>query len=101
VALGALNAAAELGVEVPDEVSIVGFDDLPTSSWALIQLTTVAFDLDAMSRESARLLVERIEASRDAPFVHAVYPTELRLRRTLGRPAARPSSAARPLIATP
>jgi LacI family transcriptional regulator len=101
VALGALNAAAEIGVDVPGEVSIVGFDDLPTSSWALIQLTTVAFDLDAMSREAARLLVQRIEVTSDTAYVHAVYPTELRLRRTLGRPSTLPSAPGRPLIAAP
>jgi len=91
VALGALNAAAELGIAIPDEVSIVGFDDLPTSSWALIQLTTVAFDLDAMSREAARLLVARVEGPEDDPYQHVVYPTEFRARRTLG-PAVRPRS---------
>ena len=98
VALGALNAAAEMGVQVPSEVSIVGFDDLPTSSWALVQLTTVAFDLDTMCREAARLLVQRIETA-DTAYVHAVYPTELRLRRTLGR-RARTSVAGRAPVAT-
>ena len=55
VALGALNAAGELGVGVPDEVSMVGFDDLPASRpGRSSELTTVAFDLDAMAREAAR-----------------------------------------------
>ena len=51
VALGALNAARELGVDVPGDVSMVGFDDLPAAAWSLVQLTTVAFDLDAMARQ--------------------------------------------------
>lgn len=84
VALGALNASAELGVSVPGEVSIVGFDDLPTSSWPLIQLATVAYDLDQMSRESARLLVERLEGPPEARFRHVVYPTRFSPRRSLG-----------------
>jgi LacI family transcriptional regulator len=92
VALGALNAAAELGISVPGEVSIVGFDDLPTSDWALIQLATVAYDLDQMSRQTARLLVERLEARPGEPFRHVVYPTQFRLRRSLG-PAAAPSAS--------
>jgi LacI family transcriptional regulator len=99
VALGAMNAAAELAVPVPDEVSIVGFDDLPTSSWALIQLTTVAFDLDSMCREAAQLLVQRIETA-DTAYVHAVYPTELRLRRTLDRPTRQSSVAGQTRVAT-
>ena len=66
VALGALNAASDLGVSVPDEVSMVGFDDLPAAGWPLVRLTTVAFDLDAMARKAASLLVRRIEAEEPA-----------------------------------
>ena len=60
VAYGALNAARELGLEVPRDVSITGFDDLPEASWPLLQLTTVAFDLEAMARRAAGLLVDRL-----------------------------------------
>ncbi len=83
VALGALNAARELGVSVPGEVSMVGFDDLPSARWPLIQLSTVAFDLEGMARRSASLLVDRIENGRDGPFEHAVFPTRLIRRATL------------------
>lgn len=86
MALGALNAAAELKVAVPDEVSIVGFDDLPTSDWALVQLTTVAFDLDAMSRQAAYLLVDRIEHRAVDGYRHVVFPTWFTPRATLAAP---------------
>lgn len=88
VALGALNAAAELGVSVPGEVSIAGFDDLPNSSWALVQLATVAYDLEQMSREAARLLVQRLEGRPDDAYRHVVYPTRFQSRRSLGLAAA-------------
>jgi LacI family transcriptional regulator len=84
VALGALNAAAELGITVPGDVSIVGFDDLPTANWALVKLSTIAFDLDKMSREAAQLLVERVEGHSDTTFRHVVYTTRFRPRSTLG-----------------
>lgn len=84
VALGALNAAAERGVGVPDDVSVLGFDDLPTSRWALIRLSTVAYDLDAMSRAAARLLVERVEGRADAPPRAEVFTTQFVARSTLG-----------------
>ncbi|HEY7042432.1 MAG TPA: substrate-binding domain-containing protein, partial [Nocardioidaceae bacterium] len=83
VALGALNAAKELGVEVPGDVSIVGFDDLPPASWPLVQLTTVAFDLDTMARTAARLLVDRIEDQENLPYEHAIFTSRLVRRRTL------------------
>jgi LacI family transcriptional regulator len=85
VAMGALNAAAERQVAVPEFLSIVGFDDLPMSSWPLIQLTTVAYDLAGMSREAARLVVSLVEAPA-APFDHVVLPSRLVRRRTLGPP---------------
>jgi LacI family transcriptional regulator len=84
VALGALNAASALGVDVPGEVSVVGFDDLPTSRWPLIQLATVAYDLEAMSREAARLVISRADGLADAEPRTAVFPTRLVTRRTLG-----------------
>lgn len=85
VALGALNAAAELGVRVPTDVSVAGFDDLPTSRWALVQLSTVAYDLDAMSQEAARLLVARVEHPDDA-LAHVVFPSRYVPRGTLAAP---------------
>ncbi len=86
VALGALNAAAELGIAVPARVSIVGFDDLPTSGWALVRLSTVAYDLDAMSREAARLIVRRVEGGPDEPLRKVVFDTRWVPRATVGRP---------------
>jgi LacI family transcriptional regulator len=88
VALGALNAAAELGLDVPGDVSLVGFDDLPTSRWAIVQLSTVAYDLTAMSREAARMVVARVEEGGRGQAQSAVFPTTYVARRTLG-PAAR------------
>jgi len=82
VALGAMNAAAERGVAVPEFISIVGFDDLPTSSWPLVQLTTVAYDLAEMSREAGRLVVDLV-SSPEGPFQHVVLPTTLVRRRSL------------------
>lgn len=82
VAFGALNAARESGVSVPAQVSVVGFDDLPAASWPLLQLTTVAFDLNAMARRAAALLVARIEQAQ-ATYVHEVFPSRLVERGTL------------------
>ena len=67
VALGALNAAQRARASAcPGTVSMVGFDDLPVAAWPLVRLTTVAFDLDAMARKAASLLVRRIEAEEPA-----------------------------------
>lgn len=83
VAFGALNAARELRLDVPGQVSIVGFDDLPAARWPVLQLTSVAFDLDAMARRAASLLVDRIENGPAAPFRHERFPSALVERATL------------------
>jgi LacI family transcriptional regulator len=83
VALGALNAARTLGLTVPGEVSIVGFDDLPVASWPIIRLTTVAFDLNAMARAAARQLVERLEKAAGQPFRTVTFDSRLVRRETL------------------
>ncbi len=88
VALGALNAAAELEIPVPSEVSIVGFDDLPSSRWAIVQLSTVAYDLDEMSREAVRLLVSRVEGKYGGEPRRSSFETRFVQRATLG-PAPR------------
>ena len=67
---------------MPADVSVVGFDDLPAARWPLLQLTTVAFDLDAMARRAASLLVDRIEDPA-APFRHERFPSRLVERGTL------------------
>lgn len=87
VAIGALNAAAELGVPVPAGISIAGFDDLPTSRWALVRLSTVAYDLDAVAREAARLVVARV-GKPETELAHVVYPTHYVSRATVGGPRA-------------
>ena len=87
VALGALNAARELHIEVPDQVSIVGFDDLPVASWPIVRLTTVAFDLDGMARAAAGLLVGRLEAGAEPPFETVTFGSHRVLRHTLAAAA--------------
>lgn len=84
VAIGALNAVHEAGLRVPEDISVVGFDDLPPAGWPVVGLTTVAFDLPAMAETAARLLIERIGAEESAPYRHEVFPTVLKTRRTLG-----------------
>jgi LacI family transcriptional regulator len=87
IAIGALNAASGMGLSVPEDVSIVGFDDLPIAGWELVQLTTVRQPMDEMARVAARTLVARIEG-RALPgrIERTVFEPELVIRRTLGPP---------------
>lgn len=63
LALGALDALETLGVSVPREVSVTGFDDLPEARWARPALTTVHQSIRTKGRLAADRLVEAIAAS--------------------------------------
>lgn len=88
VAYGALNAAARLGVRVPGDVSVVGFDDLPPAAWPILQLSTIAYDLEGMAREAARLAVQRVDEP-SKPLSHSTFDTTFIERRTLGEAPVR------------
>jgi LacI family transcriptional regulator len=83
IALGALNACHRLGLRVPGDVSVVGFDDIAMAGWDLIQLTTVRQDL----RRMAQIAVEMV-LSPEPAATRVVLPPELVRRATLGPPRA-------------
>jgi DNA-binding LacI/PurR family transcriptional regulator len=63
MAIGGLNAALDMGLRVPEDVAIVGFDNIPVSELVRPQITTVAqFPVD-IGRELANLVFERINGS--------------------------------------
>ena len=60
-ALGALDAARARGLRVPDDISIVGYDDIPLARWTSPALTTVHQPLRRMGAEAARLAIRMSE----------------------------------------
>jgi len=90
VAFGALDAALSLGVRVPEDVSILGFDDVPMASWEVFQLTTLRQPFGDMARSATRMLAERIEHTGDVgPGRELVFATSLVKRSTVDRPGRR------------
>ena len=81
MAIGALEALAALGRRVPDDVAVIGFDDIGAAAATTPPLTTVRQPLDEMTQAMTDLLLRRIEdAGVDSEFV--VCPTNLILRAT-------------------
>ena len=75
MALGALSALRELGLRAPDDVAVVGFDDLPAASLVSPTLTTVTQFSDRLGRRAAELLFGRLAGTappqgrgEEAPF---------------------------------
>jgi len=69
LALGTLSAAAELGIDVPASLSVIGFDDIDEAAHSRPPLTTVAQDLREQGRTAARMALGLIEGAkvRSAP----------------------------------
>lgn len=83
VALGALRAAQELGLRVPQDLSITGFDDIDLSNATHPTLTTVRQPLQEMGRMAVTLLM-RILDGHDLQTLHVTLATELIVRESTG-----------------
>jgi LacI family transcriptional regulator len=87
IALGAIDALMDAGVRVPEDVAVVGYDDMPFASSRPVDLTTVHQPLRRMGAASVELLVERLDAP-DLPPRQLVLPHHLVARSSSGTPAA-------------
>jgi DNA-binding LacI/PurR family transcriptional regulator len=60
-AIGAISAINEFGLHVPEDISVVGFDDIPAAAFSIPSLTTVSQPLIEMGEIAARTLLEQIK----------------------------------------
>ena len=96
-----VRAAEDLGLAVPDDLSVVGFDDSPLAARMRPALTTVRQDVAGKGREAAAALVDAIARAQDgrAPHPrHLLLPTELVVRASTG-PV--PAEAGRSAVTAP
>jgi LacI family transcriptional regulator len=76
MALGAMRALRERGLRVPEDVSVVGFDDIPEAVCFEPPLTTVRQDFDALGRQSVEYLIGMMRHTDDiTPEQRVLYPT--------------------------
>jgi LacI family transcriptional regulator len=78
-AIGVMKAVIQAGYRVPEDVSIIGFDDVPEASYMRPMLTTVRQPLREMGQLATCILVERLEDPSLQP-VQAILPTEIIIR---------------------
>jgi LacI family transcriptional regulator len=98
LALGALQRLAELGIDVPGEVSVAGFDDISTAALTAPSLSTVRLPLRELGRRGFEH-ADRMLAGGRPP--HEVLPTEVVLRASTGAPgSAATIPHGRPRVAT-
>jgi DNA-binding LacI/PurR family transcriptional regulator len=93
--LGALDALRRHGLRVPEDIAVVGFDDIPESSHASPSLTSLAPDLDVLASAAVDRLVARLADPTLSESDSIVVPHTLMVRASTVGPEESPSPAAR------
>ncbi|GAB4004263.1 hypothetical protein GCM10029992_48660 [Glycomyces albus] len=87
-ALGVYQAAAEAGLSIPGDLSVVGFDDLPMAEWNIPPLTTIRQPLKEMATTAAEMVVA-LAQGRPLLRSRIELATELVVRESTAPPSAR------------
>ena len=92
MAIGALKALRQAGLQVPQDVALVSFDDIPLASAIEPPLTTVRQPIERMGSMAVEVLLSVLETSpqEEAPTQRIVLPTELVVRASCGSDLSRP-----------
>ena len=88
-AVGVIHAARELGIEIPADLSLIGFDNIPLAKYSLPALTTVAQPIYDIGEQTAKLLLERLKEP-DRKAVRITASARL-IERQSTRPLMEPS----------
>jgi DNA-binding LacI/PurR family transcriptional regulator len=99
-AIGAIRALKDSGLSVPEDVSVVGFDDILSAAYYTPSLTTVRQPLSEMGRRGAQVLLERIAGRQNGFSGEIVVSPELVVRESTGPAAAKGKRRAGEVIRT-
>ncbi len=79
-AIGAIRAAREVGLRVPEDLSVIGADNIPLAEFLPVSLTTISQPTKDMVARAASLLHHRISSTTKSPPSQTIFPTELLIR---------------------
>jgi DNA-binding LacI/PurR family transcriptional regulator len=79
-AMGALNAIKRAGLRIPEDIAVIGYDDIPLASHTSPALTTVRQPTREQGRAAAEFLLRRIEGDREQPRAEKTFACELVIR---------------------
>jgi len=86
-AIGAIRAIVDAGLRCPDDISVVGFDDISSSAFTTPSLTTIQQPLHRMGDMAAQLLLKRIQNPKEAFPDRVVFEPELVVRESTAPPS--------------
>jgi LacI family transcriptional regulator, galactose operon repressor len=84
ITIGAMKALQEVGLEVPEDIALVGFDDLPPALVTFPFFTVASQPAYQMGTRAMQLLLERLEGKEMNEFQEIILPTQLIIRRSSG-----------------
>ena len=84
-AIGAIRAIRDAGLSVPEDISVVGFDDILSASYHTPSITTVRQPLEEMGRKGAQILLERIANPTQEVAPELILKPELIIRESTGQ----------------
>lgn len=95
MAVGALSALRDAGLRVPDDIAVVGFDDIPIAQYLSPALTTVRVSIASLGVRAAARLFDSLSARERPLHTQEILPTELVVRRSCGgrTPLSNPKEA--------
>jgi LacI family transcriptional regulator len=93
-AIGAIRAIRDHGLNVPEDISVVGFDDIQSAAFYNPSITTIRQPLHQMGTIAARVLLERVRGQIEVPRMLPLLP-ELVIRESTCPPAEKPGSSKR------
>ena len=95
IAIGAMRAAADLGLRIPEDLSVVGFDDIDLGGFVDPALTTVHQPIRLKGADAIRLLLREVDGSSSLAPEHVRLATKLVVRASTGPAPARAPTAPR------
>jgi LacI family transcriptional regulator len=84
VAFGALNAISELGFSVPEDIALVGFDDIPIAQYVSPPLTTVRLPAYDLGYHAGQMMMRLLQNPSDSDAMQCLLETELIIRHSCG-----------------
>lgn len=84
LAVGCYKAIEEAGLRIPEDISVIGFNDISIAKYLIPPLTTVHIYMDFMGAQAVNTLAERIYTNREISM-HISIPTKLMIRESVSR----------------
>jgi len=84
MAIGALSALRDAGMQVPDEIALAGFDDIPIASYLTPSLTSVHVGIHGLGVRAIETVLNAVSGKNSHRKCHILLKTELRLRESCG-----------------